>query len=514
MKQLKGLILLLLLSVTSLAWGQEYKEFEWLVTDSLKMRQEMLDSEKYISELTVKGNVLTGTEVAMINDEAMRRFKHGEAAIDFLGYIKYTVKKRVKKKFKPSIDQLKDTMMFLGLSVTIADSYLFSYSKIRKNKKLRRLLNSPDSAIGKGKNLFKKSTKLFFSFKNRKYIRRAIKVYKKFYLNKKADFAHDEEFARIDDVIQMSYMYEKLEQMRFIDKVGQFFGVLGQKIGNVFKLQADFYAKLGNGIVFKLSKYFGNSVGMLQSRKGKLFMNHEFMKTVKSELEPLDILFEKTPFRATDSFIPGYWGHAAIYIGNEQQIRKLGIWDHPVIQEFHYDIRLGKTIVEALRPGVEFNTFRHFTDIDDFAVVRKRDEMSREDKIDHIIRALKQVGKKYDFGFNAEMPDTIVCSELHYTVWRGLDFETTKYIGRSTLNVDQVVKQGLAGMSFEPIILYIDGKKIDQNIQATYDSIYRESEFNTTIIRALSNDIPEVEVDIEGTIQNHKDLIGGVEASF
>ena len=30
-----------------------------------------------------------------------------------------------------------------------------------------------------------------------------------------------------------------------------------------------------------------------------------------------DILLEKTPFRLTDKLIPGYWGHAAVWIGGE-----------------------------------------------------------------------------------------------------------------------------------------------------------------------------------------------------
>lgn len=473
-------------------FAQEFSEFEWLIEDSIRLRMEMLQNENELEQITEDDVIYSGGMVNKINEEAMKRFKHGKAGMDFLGYLKYTVKKRIKKKYKPTKDQLKDTMMFLGLSVTMADSYLFAYSKISKNGKLRRLLDSPDSAIGKDKNLFSKSTREFFKFKNRKFIRRAIKVYKKFYLPKKKEFDQDIEFAKIDDVIQMSYMYEKLSKTRFIDKVADFFGVLGQRIGNSFKIQGDFFNKLGNGVLFGLSKFFGNTVGQLQSRHGKLFMDHEFMKTVKDQMQPLDMLFEKTPFRATDRFIPGYWGHAAIYIGTEAQLKELGIWEHPVVQKFHYDIKLGKTIVEALRPGVQINTFRHFTDVDDFALVRRKFEMTNEEIADHIIRALNQVGKKYDFGFDTEVPNKIVCSELHYTVWKNIKFETSTVIGRETINVDQVVVQATTGMPFEPMMLYLDGKRVYDNIQAVYDMIYNDSEYDASKVRALEMEKPSL----------------------
>lgn len=497
MKNLKSLLILFVVMISSTVFAQEYKEFEWLVGDSIKFRQELIDQEAVLNDI-LDEEVWAGKYIMMINEEAMKRFELGKTGKDFLGYLKYTVKKRPKKKDKPSLDKIKDTMMLLGLSVTMADSYVFAYAKLQKHKKLRRLLNSKDDAIGKTKNMFKKAQKDFFSFKNRKYIRRAIKVYKRHYLPKKAEIdAQDEEFKKIDEIIQMSYMYEKLSKMRFIDKVSQFFGVLGRKIGNSFKVQGDFWNKVGNGIVYGISKGFGNSVGMLQTRHGKLFMNHDFMKEVKAEMQPLDMLFEKTPFRATDRFIPGYYGHAAIYIGNEAQLKELGIWDHPVVQKFHMDIKLGKTIVEALRPGVQINTFRHFTDIDDFALVRRKFEMTKEDITDHIVRALNQVGKKYDFGFNTEVPDTIVCSELHYTVWRDIEFDTTRILGRETIDVDQVVIQATSGMPFEPIMMYLDGKKIEHNIQAVYDMILEEGEHNASKVRFLQAEKPTDEAEVE-----------------
>ena len=52
-------------------------------------------------------------------------------------------------------------------------------------------------------------------------------------------------------------------------------------------------------------------------KKGKLYKKGDVLADVSSTLRAGDILLEKTPFRLTDKLIPGYWGHAAVWIGTE-----------------------------------------------------------------------------------------------------------------------------------------------------------------------------------------------------
>jgi hypothetical protein len=101
-------------------------------------------------------------------------------------------------------------------------------------------------------------------------------------------------------------------------------------------------------LLYQGSKIFGNTAGKFQSRVGKLHNNNFFIDDTKRSLRPLDTLLEKTPFRLTDKFIPGFWGHAAIYIGNEIQLKKLNLWNHPKVKMYHKQIKSGQTIVEAL----------------------------------------------------------------------------------------------------------------------------------------------------------------------
>ena len=255
-----------------------------------------------------------------------------------------------------------------------------------------------------------------------------------------------------------------------------------------------------------MSRGFGNTAGQFQSRRGKLFNKHEFIDLVRSYSKPLDIILEKTPFRLTDKFIPGYWGHAAIYIGNQVQLMEMGIWDHPVVVKFHEEIKLGRTIVEALRSGVEINSFKRFSDIDDFVLLRQRKKWDEAEVKEHILRALNQIGKTYDFGFDVETPDSIVCSELHYTVFRNLTFNTTKILGRYTINVDQVSQQGLSAREFAPHILYIDGQRITNKVQESYDAIFDNAGNSKEIKKILESIQTDEIVNDEKTTKASADL--------
>jgi hypothetical protein len=210
---------------------------------------------------------------------------------------------------------------------------------------------------------------------------------------------------------------------------------------------------------------------MLQSRRGKLYKSQDFMNKVSAQLRPMDMILEKTPFRATDRFIPGYYGHAAIYVGTEADLKAFAVWDHPAVQAHHQAVKNGAVIVEALRPGVQINSLEHFTDIDDFAILRLNQEMSYEETQDHLIRTFQQIGKKYDFSFDVETGKEIVCSELQFVVYVNVPFNTSKIVGRSTISVDQAAEQGLTGRKFSVIDLWVDGLQVAGNVQAAFDKL-------------------------------------------
>ena len=222
----------------------------------------------------------------------------------------------------------------------------------------------------------------------------------------------------------------------------------------------------------KLSQFFGNTIGKIQTRQGKLkalTLDPIKMKAMKEKLKPLDIFFEKTPFRLTDYFIPGYYGHVAIWLGRPEELMEMTVeyqgeeiplLDHPLVLPYLEEMSQGKLVLEALRrPGVTLNKLEDFLDVDDFLVLKPSTVRSQGE---HILRAIEQIGKPYDFAFDVETESTIVCSELVYTVFRDEEWPTTRSMGRYTISPDHVAWKAMDSC-FMPKIMFHDGKEITQN---------------------------------------------------
>jgi len=230
----------------------------------------------------------------------------------------------------------------------------------------------------------------------------------------------------------------------------------------------------------QVSKMFGNAAGIIVARRGKMDkLPKEKQSEIIANMQPLDILLEKAPFRLTDHLIPGYWSHVALWSGTENELRELGVWDElPMIyneakEKYHYSgsgfqeaIRNGHMVIEALRPGVQINTLQHFLNIDDLGVIRFNG-LTIENKRSYLLNAFSQIGKSYDFNFDVESKNEIVCSELIYISFDDLDWNTSKTAGRYTISPDNVA-QKLLDDNMDPVLLYINGEELTENIGTVF----------------------------------------------
>jgi uncharacterized protein YycO len=215
-------------------------------------------------------------------------------------------------------------------------------------------------------------------------------------------------------------------------------------------------------IKFTGSKVAGNTMGMVRWREGKLKNDAQFLQIMQSQLQPGDILLEKTPFTLTDKSIPGHFGHAALYTGTAEQLKALGA-NSPFIQKNIANITAGHTVVEALRGGVQLNPLQRFMNIDDVAVLRPK-YLNQQEKIDAVNLALGNLGKQYDFNFDVNTTETIVCSELIYIVYPQIDFVTKRVLGSFAITPDDVAMQ--AGFEQDPLAVVLfahDGKMVLDN---------------------------------------------------
>ena len=245
---------------------------------------------------------------------------------------------------------------------------------------------------------------------------------------------------QLDKLIKQSIIWKIAGERRSTINI---FSETASRVALMNARQRDNVALVADNLVYAGSELFGNIAGSFYKGKGKLYhYTDQQLKEIENDTRALDVIFDKTGFRLTDSFIPGHFTHAAVWSGTEQELRELDVWDHlPALYEraqknynykgpsFQKSIQTGHYIIEALRPGVQINNLRHFMDVDDLVFLRPKnceneiridDDMGNPKclttmmKTKYLIESFKQIGKDYDFNFDVNTRERIVCSELVY----------------------------------------------------------------------------------------------------
>ncbi len=353
-------------------------------------------------------------------------------------------------------------MISLASALMLYDNYLSAITLFVNNHALRQQLNSGDKGFALPAGQLNETSRMFASSLNRQRVRRGIHWFEQYGRRLTPEF---DGYAYLVQLVRQSPSYRMVRAANPVGALGKHFELFSmQTIDGLIGLKNE-----GSNLT---SLLFGNTVGMVETRRGKLYGRAEVLEKLGKELKAGDILLEKTPFRLTDTFIPGHWGHAAIWVGREAELRELGIWDHPVVQPHQANIRQGRGIVEALRSGVVMNNVEHFLNIDDLAVLR-HEILPAEKRAEIVLQTLRQVGKAYDFNFDAETTKRIFCSKLVYLAYGDLNWPTSSILGRATVSPDNIGARALGDGPLAVTLLYHDGKEVTDSRKAELEKLMR-----------------------------------------
>ncbi len=173
----------------------------------------------------------------------------------------------------------------------------------------------------------------------------------------------------------------------------------------------------------------------------------EQIEGIEPLLKPGDIVLERRNWYLSNGFLPGFWPHAALYVGRLEDLQKLGIADRPEIRRRLEEYRAkasdghDNTVIEAVSEGVIFNSLPRSMHADYVAVLRP--QLSDQEIGEAIVRAFSHTGKPYDFEFDFFTSDKLVCTEVVYRSYQGLlDFTPLpKVMGRSTLPAVEIARK-------------------------------------------------------------------------
>jgi hypothetical protein len=256
--------------------------------------------------------------------------------------------------------------------------------------------------------------------------------------SKKRRRSDDEEY--FDQLLKESRMYKKLKEHATDDGSN----IITRFFGTIF-----------DGTAGGLSKIFGDITGSISVGEGKMKKLAEKKKEeIKSKHRPLDTLLDKV--------IPGHFGHVAIWVGSEKELKERGLWEHPLIKPHQEEIKNGKQIIEALRSGVQMSSLDEFMNIDDFAVV-SNDKLTKKQKATYITDTFANLGKDYDFNFEIKSEDKIYCSEMVYHVYTDYTWPRENTLDRATISPDQVISRALAQEDFKFSMFFHEGKEVTKN---------------------------------------------------
>ncbi|KPJ91928.1 MAG: hypothetical protein AMJ53_10440 [Gammaproteobacteria bacterium SG8_11] len=208
-------------------------------------------------------------------------------------------------------------------------------------------------------------------------------------------------------------------------------------------------------------------------------------------LLPADVLLERREWYLSNIGLPGYWPHAAIYIGTADERRKVFdsdevvAWvkskgeqsgDFEALLKSHYPksyaLSLITTeddhkarVIEAISEGVMFTSLEHSADADSVAVLRPK--LNPLEKAMAIYKAFSFHGRPYDFNFDFLTDSALVCTELVYKSFepgrqfKGLVLPTSEVVGRKVTTANDIARlfdeeYGDPKAQFD-LVMFLDG---------------------------------------------------------
>lgn len=211
-------------------------------------------------------------------------------------------------------------------------------------------------------------------------------------------------------------------------------------------------------------------------RHGEALISAEQVDTMIEALEPGDVLLQRREWYLTNAGIPGFWTHAALYVGTPEE--RSAVFGDPALEDALRAANpdsypralapvdgLAPRVLEAIAEGVVFTPLEASAHADSIAVLRPR--LGLEARAAALRRAFGFAGRPYDYDFDFLTDAALVCSELVYKAYQpeteraGLRLPLETVAGRLMMAPNELARlyqreRGLARRQFD-FVLMLDG---------------------------------------------------------
>ena len=204
--------------------------------------------------------------------------------------------------------------------------------------------------------------------------------------------------------------------------------------------------KLSGRVISEMKQPFVKDAG-----EGKR-VQADVLATLKPILRAGDVLITRHDDAMSNLFLPGYWPHAALYIGDAKERSELGLRlpqsREAPMGECHF--------LEAKKDGVLMRHIEETLNVDAFMVLRP--QLKREFLVEALSRGLTHEGKLYDFMFDFRVADRLACTEVIYRTYHGIGendntlcFKLRQHSGMPCISAEDLIEQALDSGHFKKL---------------------------------------------------------------
>lgn len=197
-------------------------------------------------------------------------------------------------------------------------------------------------------------------------------------------------------------------------------------------------------VVFSIFEMMGSDIADLKipfvkPPQAKKRVTDAVRAEIKALLKPGDIFVTRHDDAMSNLFLPGFWPHAALWLGDEEA-----------------------DFLEAKKDGVLLRQMEETLQVDAFVVLRPKLTSAELEGALSVVRS--HAGKLYDFIFDFSTADRLVCTEVVYRCYHGvgpIDFKLGQQAGRYCLSAEDLLNQGIENGFFDVIAIYgIQGDRL------------------------------------------------------
>lgn len=200
----------------------------------------------------------------------------------------------------------------------------------------------------------------------------------------------------------------------------------------------------------------GRIAARIVVRPGHLRDHQAARDHLAAVVQPLDVIVVSAKGRLTHNLIPGEFAHVAAYLGDERQLRHLGVWDHAAVRPQWNAIRAGNSAIESDYRGVHLSDTETVFNVDRVVVLRPTG-LSADRKAAKLVGFYSHVGTRFDFHFNIDDDSCLFCAELIDHVMPEAGFPTRHVYGRHMIVPDEIIAATLRGEAPMELITYVRG---------------------------------------------------------